>query len=50
MDVLHAGVLESYCRSPDEALRVGAAEFAYYKAWTWLRPRPRGCRRAAFGP
>jgi hypothetical protein len=47
MEVLHADVLESYCRSPDDALPVSAAEFAYYKAWTWLRPRPRTCRRRA---
>jgi hypothetical protein len=43
LDVPRPGVLASYCRSADEAVSVTAAEFAYYQAWTSLRPRPRAC-------
>lgn len=43
LEVPHPTVLESYCRSPDEAISVSAAEFAYYRAWSWLRPRARAC-------
>lgn len=43
-------ILATYCRSADEAISVGAAEFAYYRTWTWLRPSRRACPRPTRRP
>lgn len=43
LDVPDPATLADYCRAADEAVPVSTREFAYYKPWSWLRPRERAC-------